>query len=144
MKSILIVDDQELVQEFLSEELTNEGYGVSSVGDIESAWRHLRDSRPDLVLLDIYLDGFEGWKLLSDIKKEDSNLPVLVVTAYDSFEGDPRLSKADGYVVKNFIDLDKTMKKIADILSRKTVSHVDKNRYLVQPDRQNLLHSDDR
>lgn len=144
MKNILIVDDQEFVREFLSEELAHEGYGVSSVGDTESTWRHLRDSRPDLVLLDIYLDGFEGWKLLRDIKTEDPNLPVLIVTAYDSFEGDPRLSEADGYVVKNFIDLDKIMKQIADILSRKTVSHVGKNRYLVEPDRQNLLRSHDR
>ena len=123
MESILIVDEQEFVREFLLEELACEGYRVSSVGDAESVWGHLRDSRPDLVLLDVHQDGFEGWDLLRDIKKKDPNLPVLIVTAYDSFAGNPHISQADGYVVKNSIDLDKLKKKIGDILGQKTVPH---------------------
>jgi DNA-binding response OmpR family regulator len=74
--------------------------------------------RPDLVLLDLYLDGSDGWELLRDIKRQDPELPVLIVTAYDSFVDDPRLSQADGYFVKslNFIDL---KQKIAQMLREK-------------------------
>jgi DNA-binding response OmpR family regulator len=75
--------------------------------------------RPDLVLLDLYLDGADGWELLRDIKRQHPQLPVLIVTAYDSFVDDPRLSQADGYFVKSldFIDL---KQKIADLLRRKS------------------------
>ena len=79
----------------------------------------LRDSRPDLVLLDLYLDGFEGLDLLQDIKSRYPDLPVLIVTAYDSYMDDPRLAKADGYVIKSFAGLDKLKQKIAEVLGRK-------------------------
>ncbi|MBW2171964.1 MAG: hypothetical protein JRF69_08295, partial [Deltaproteobacteria bacterium] len=42
-------------------------------------------------------------------------VPVIVLTAYDGFAGDPRLSGADGYVVKN-CDLTELKSRIADIL----------------------------
>jgi len=116
MANILIVDDQPSFRELLSEELTHEGYRVSSIGDAESIHGHLRDSRPDLVLLDLCLDGFEGWEVLRVIKKKDPNLPVLIVTAYDSFVDDPRVSQADGYVVKSFVALDELKQKIVDVL----------------------------
>ena len=60
MATILIVDDQPYVGEILSEELAHEGYHVSSVNGVESLWTHLRDSRTDLVLPDLYLKGFKG------------------------------------------------------------------------------------
>lgn len=123
MANILIVDDEAYIREFLSEELASEGYQVASASDAESMWGHLRDSQPDLVLLDLYLKGFKGWEVLSDIKNKDSNLPVLIVTAYDTYEEDTRLSQADGYVIKNFEALGKLKQMIADILYRKSHDH---------------------
>ena len=119
MPSLLIVDDQPCVRALLSEELVHEGYRVEGLGDAESVRTRLRFMRPDLVLLDLYLDGSDGWELLRDIKRQDPELPVLIVTAYDSFVDDPRLSQADGYFVKslNFMDL---KQKIADLLRRKS------------------------
>ena len=129
MPDILIVDDQPYLQEFFSEELTNEGYGVVSVTDAESVRDYLRDSRPDIVLLDLYLNGFEGWDLLKELKNEDPKLPVLIVTAYDNYVNDPRLSEADGYVVKSFVQFDDLKQKIADILGRGAVMDVRKNKH---------------
>jgi len=119
MPGILIVDDQPCVRALLSEELVHEGYRVEGLGDAESVRTRLRFMRPDLVLLDLYLDGADGWELLRDIKRQHPQLPVLIVTAYDSFVDDPRLSQADGYFVKSldFMDL---KQKIADLLRRKS------------------------
>ena len=119
MPGILIVDDQPCVRALLSEELVLEGYRVEGLGDAESVRTRLRFMRPDLVLLDLYLDGADGWELLRDIKRQHPQLPVLIVTAYDSFVDDPRLSQADGYFVKSldFMDL---KQKIADLLRRKS------------------------
>ncbi len=119
MPKILIVDDQKCIRELLSEELVCEGYRVESTGDAESVRDHLMSFWPDLVLLDLYLDGPDGWEVLSEIKRQDPYLPVLILTAYDSFMDDPRLSQADGYVIKS-IDFDDLKQKIADVLNRKT------------------------
>ncbi len=116
MSNILIVDDQPHVRELLSEILAHEGYQVASVGDVQSMWRHLRDSPPDLVLLDLYLNGSKGWDVLRDIKSIDPNLPVLIVTGYDSYVNDPRLSQAAGYIIKSISAFDELKEKIAEVL----------------------------
>lgn len=119
MAHVLIVDDQPSVRKFLSEELAHDGYSIESIGDPDSIWRHLNNWQPDVVILDLYLDGFKGWDILRDIKKKAPDLPVLILTAYDTFQEDPRLSQADGYVIKSFVDLHKLKEKIADVLERK-------------------------
>jgi len=118
MAKILIADDQPCVRELLSEELISEGYRVATAGDAESVRGHLRSSRPDLVLLDLYLDGLDGFGVLRDIKRQHPDLPVIIYTAYDSYVDDPRASRADGYVIKCVV-LDELKRKIADVLGRK-------------------------
>ena len=122
MASILIVDDQPYIQKFFSQELMDEGYKAVSTGDAESVKVYLENSKPDLVLLDLFLNGFEGWDVLHEIKCKEPHLPVLVVTAYDTYADDPRLSQADGYMVKSFVHLDELKHKIADVLGQKQIS----------------------
>jgi two-component system response regulator (stage 0 sporulation protein F) len=121
MASILIIDDQPYIQELFSQELMDEGYKVLSTGDAESAKVYLENSKPDLVLLDLFLNGFEGWNVLQEIKRKDPHIPVLIVTAYDTYADDPRLSQADGYMVKSFVRFDELKHKIADVLGQKQV-----------------------
>jgi len=103
MSHILVIDDQPHIGELLSEDLAGEGHSVDCLGDANYVMAYLKEeSRPDLILLDLYLQGFEGWNLLHRIKSYDESLPVLIVSAYDSFVSDPRLAEADGYVVKSF------------------------------------------
>jgi len=126
MENILIVDDQPCVRQLVSEELIDEGYRVETVGDAESLRRHLISSRPDLVLLDLYLDGSDGFSLLPDIKRTHPGLPVLIFTAYDSFRDDPRLSQADGYLVKSII-LDELKQRIAALLRKEADEETNSN-----------------
>ena len=123
MANILVVDDQPCVRELLSVELAQVGHQVSSISDTKFIWEHLTDSRPDLVLLDIYLDGCTRWDLLRDIKNRDPDLPVLIFTAYDGLAEDPRLSQADGYVIKSFVALASLKQKVAEILKCNTANH---------------------
>lgn len=121
MATILIVDDQPHMKELFSGDLIDEGHQVVWVGDAESARKCLDSSLPDMVLLDLYLEGFDGWEVLHDIKNWNPNLPVLIVTAYDSFMDDPRVSQADGYIVKSFTHLNEIIEKIHTILFRQPV-----------------------
>jgi len=120
MATILIVDDQACIRELLSETLISEGYGVQGVGDAQSVRAHLKLSPPDLVLLDLYLDGPEGFEVLHEIKRQKADLPVIIFTAYDTYQDDPRLSQANGYVLKSF-EFSPLKKKIARILRTKDV-----------------------
>ena len=128
MANILIVDDQPHLQEFLSQELKDEGYNIASLSDAQSVSGYLENSKPDLVLLDLYLNGFEGWDVLHDIKSRYPHLPVLIVTAYDSYADDPRVSEAEGYWIKSFLALDNLKQKIAHILGRKAPSEMGNNK----------------
>ena len=121
MSKVLIVDDHRCIQRLLTEELTLEGYYVASSGNAGSAKRRLSSFRPDVVILDLYLGGGDGFALFENIKRKYPNLPVIVLTAYDSYRDDPRLAEADGYVVKS-IALDGLKQKIADALRRKASS----------------------
>lgn len=132
MPKILIVDDQPCVRALFAEELTDEGYKVETVGDAESLGTRIRSSPPDLLLLDLYLDGRDGFELLRYAKRQDPDLPVIIVTAYDSYANDPRLSQADGYVVKSsdFTELKQT---VADVLRQRLVPEAKPGSSQIQP-----------
>lgn len=116
MSHILIVDDQSCIQELLLEDLVREGYRVATAGDPETAIAQVQSFTPDLVVLDLYLDGPQGFRLFKDIRREYPNLPVIIFTAYDSYREDPRLSQAAGYVVKS-PDLRKLRQNIARVVT---------------------------
>jgi DNA-binding NarL/FixJ family response regulator len=90
---------------------------VHSLGDAKSVKVNLRFSKPDLVLLDLYLDETDGFGVLHDIKEQYPNIPVIIYTAYDSYREDPRVSEADGYVIKSMA-FDELKEKIADVLAQ--------------------------
>ena len=116
MSHILIVDDQSCIQELLLEDLVREVYRVATAGDPETARAQVESSAPDLVVLDLYLDGPQGFGLFKDIKRMNPNLPVIIFTAYDSYREDPRLSEAAGYVVKS-LDLGELRQNIARVVT---------------------------
>ncbi len=101
MAKILIVDDQTCIQQFYQEELTEDGYDVITANDGHQAMTQIEACAPDLVVLDLFLRGPNGWELLDMIKKKDTYLPVIIATAYDSYIEDPRLKEAGGYIVKS-------------------------------------------
>ena len=98
----------------ISEELISEGCRVHSLGDAKSVKVNLRFSKPDLLLLDLYLDEADGYGVLHDIKGQYPKAPVVIYTAYDSYREDPRVSRADGYVTKSMA-FDELKEKITDV-----------------------------
>jgi DNA-binding NtrC family response regulator len=112
MANILIVDDQPYLKEILTDELSHREHHIESIENPDAVITSLEEHKPDIVLLDLYLRGFEGWDILRDIKQKDPQLPVIIVSAYDNFMDDPRVGIADGYVVK-----DARMDKLKETIS---------------------------
>ncbi len=100
---VLIVDDDLALAEMLGIVLRNEGLEVSHVADGSSAVATFRDTRPDLVLLDVMLPGLDGMEVCRRIRAE-SGVPIVMLTARtDTVDVVVGLeSGADDYVVKPF------------------------------------------
>ena len=82
-KTITIVEDEPFIIEALSFILEKEGFMVKSISDGAKAIEFIKDTEPDLVILDIMLPNVSGMKILEDIRstKSISELPVLMLTA---------------------------------------------------------------
>jgi DNA-binding NtrC family response regulator len=119
MVNILIVDDQKWVVDLCSETLSAAGYQITLTSDVESVRKNIATFNPDLVLLNLYLKhGFNGWDVLLDIKTQNPHLPVLMVTAHDKCLYDPRLSKANGYIIDSCFASEDMKQKIAQVLNQ--------------------------
>ncbi len=103
MKKIMIVEDDEVIKDELSELLKNSSYLVESVKNFEKAKEEIFKYNPDLILLDINIPYLNGEFLLKEIRKE-SNVPVIMVTSKLG-EIDEALSityGADDYITKPY------------------------------------------
>ncbi len=98
----MIIDDKTGIRELFALELASAGYGTVGIGEVESVKDKIKTSKPDVVLLDLYLQGSHRWDVLIDIKKNHPRLPVIVMTGFDNYRNDPRLLFADGYLIKSF------------------------------------------
>lgn len=100
---ILIVDDDENIVRLLKLYLGDAGYEVTVAVDGSEAMTRFRESKPDLVLLDVMLPVINGWEVLHLIRSESST-PVIMLTSRDMVEDKVKGFSlgADDYVVKPF------------------------------------------
>jgi two-component system phosphate regulon response regulator PhoB len=83
---ILIVEDEEDVVELIRYNLTKNGYQVETAATGPIALSMAETIKPDLVLLDLMLPGFDGLEVCRNLKKDPktSSIPVVMVTAKGS------------------------------------------------------------
>ncbi len=112
MAKILIVDDEEHIRYLYSEELSESGYEVITADSGYKLMERIEDEKPDLIVLDIKMVGYDGLDLLQDIRNRFYELPVVLCTAYDTFKRDMKSIAADFYVIKSF-DLTELKSKVA-------------------------------
>jgi len=84
--SVLVVEDDNSLNEALSDTLISAGYNVESVYDGQEALSFLEKNNIDLVISDIHMPNMEGTSLLTNIKQEKPDLPVMLMTAYGTIE----------------------------------------------------------
>jgi DNA-binding NtrC family response regulator len=83
---ILLVEDKDSLRAMLRAALEEQGHQVIEARDQAEAVARLQDSRVDLVLSDLRLTAGDGFGVLSAAKEFDSDLPVIVMTAYGSIQ----------------------------------------------------------
>src|SRR3984885_5201973 len=85
---ILVVDDEEDIRDLISGILRDEGYDTRVAGDSDAALAAVRARRPQLVILDIWLQGskLDGIQVLDQLKREHAELPVVMISGHGTIE----------------------------------------------------------
>src|SRR5438552_2548872 len=85
---ILIVDDEADIRDLVAGILDDEGFSTRTARDSDSALTEIANRRPHLVFLDIWLQGskLDGLQLLEQIKKDNADLPVVMIAGHGNIE----------------------------------------------------------
>ncbi len=103
-KTIIIVEDEPSLVFTLKDTLENEGFEVHITEDGEQAVDLVKDTDPDLMLLDLMLPGKSGYEVCKEVRGLDYNFPIIILTARDQ-EIDKVTGLnigADDYITKPF------------------------------------------
>ena len=116
---ILVIDDEPVLRDSLEVALKTSGYEVLTARTGKEGLERFKKENPDLVLLDHWLPGMNGDEVLRRIKKEDTEIPVIIMTAQGSIEMAVSSMKmgAFDFLVKPF-DLDQVEDLIKKGLER--------------------------
>ncbi|KYG82744.1 response regulator transcription factor [Roseivirga echinicomitans] len=104
MKKILLVEDEQNVAAFIKKGLEEEGYAVEVAHSAESGREKLIASQFDMFILDVILPGISGLELCKQLRTEDIQTPILMLTALSSTENVVKglNTGADDYLAKPF------------------------------------------
>ena len=103
-RRILIVDDEPLNLDLLSQELADLGHVTENAASGADALKKMRGFDPELIFLDYQMPGMNGIEVLREIRRQDKNLPVIIITAYGTIERAVEAIKtgADDFITKPF------------------------------------------
>ena len=102
--TIYIIDDDDQLRKSFHKLLTEEGYRVESAASGEAGLKLIRQSIPDVVILDIRLPGMNGLETFQAINALEPKLPVIIMTAFGTTETAIEATKmgAFDYILKPF------------------------------------------
>ncbi|MGQ9659385.1 MAG: sigma-54-dependent transcriptional regulator [Thermochromatium sp.] len=113
---ILVVDDEPDIRRLVKEILEDEGYAVAVAENGEAARRALRDRRPDLILLDIWMPDIDGISLLKEWSKDDAlPCPVIMMSGHGTVETAVEATRLGAY---DFLEKPLSMAKLLLTIKR--------------------------
>src|SRR6266566_3247453 len=116
-KTLLLIDDEPDILEFLQVILEEEGYTVVTTDKGDYLEKLTHGGLPDLILLDMLLSGKDGREITKYLKSQEKtrHIPVIMFSAHPSAEKSARQAGADDFVAKPF-EIDILLNKIAHFL----------------------------
>ncbi len=116
---VLTVDDERSITELLGMALRYEGWDVTTAASGLAAVQAARETRPDVIVLDMMLPDFDGLEVMRRVRTEQPDVPVIFLTARDAV--DDRIqgltAGGDDYVTKPF-SLEELVARLRGILRR--------------------------
>src|SRR5436309_6505162 len=139
--SILIIDDEAGIRESLETLLEFEGYSVESAETGEDGLARLSEHTFDLVLLDFALPDRNGLEILADIRARDSQLAVIMITAYGTLDNAVRAMQkgATNFIQKPW-DNEKLLADVRAAVARRRVEEENEQLKRALKERYNFEH----
>jgi two-component system, OmpR family, response regulator len=122
--SILVAEDSVNIRKLITARLEQEGYNVFQAENGERAMNILGTYHIDLMISDIMMPCMDGYELTKSLREANFNMPILMVTAKESFEDKKKgfLVGTDDYMVKP-IDMNELVLRVAALLRRAKISN---------------------
>jgi len=81
-KKVLIIEDEEILLDLLQKKLIKEGYKVSTSRNGEEGLKTMKETKPDLILLDIVMPKMGGFEVMEEMRKdrELNKIPVIIIS----------------------------------------------------------------
>lgn len=118
---ILIIEDEEFLRELISQKLKNEGFEILRAVNGEDGIKIAKEEKPELILLDLFLPGIDGWEVIKELKKDSlsNKIPIIILSNYGQKEYIERGLKlgADDFLIKAHFAPDEIVKKIKGVLN---------------------------
>lgn len=115
MRTILVVDDDKNLRRLYKEELEAEGYRIVLATNGRQALDFVFREKPDLIIMDIRMPEMDGLEAMVRILREHGQMPVILNTAYSSYQDNFLTWAADGYMIKSS-ELEPLKEKIKEVL----------------------------
>ncbi len=129
LPTVLIVDDESSIRKSLSGILEDEGFNVISASNGYEALKLIESEAPDVVLLDIWMQGMDGIETLKEIKKESPYLPVIMISGHGNIETAVKSTKMGAFdLIEKPLSIDKVILAINNALNFRRLE--EENRYL--------------
>jgi two-component system, NtrC family, nitrogen regulation response regulator NtrX len=127
--SLLIVDDEPSILQSLGGLLSDEGFEVTTAANGYEALKTIDAESPDLVLLDIWMPGIDGIETLKEIKKENPNIQVIIITGHGTIETAVKATKLGAFdLIEKPLSIDKVIVAINNALNFRRLE--EENKYL--------------
>jgi DNA-binding response OmpR family regulator len=115
--SVLVIDDDADIREFLTDFLHMEGFEVTTLADPSVAVERIRDEGFDLIMLDVMMPKICGLDLLPRIRVVNRSVPVIVMTSYPSLDS---ISSALPHGIAGYIGHPLTVPELREAIQRAT------------------------
>jgi len=125
---VLVIDDELMICKSLKAGLTDMGYDVATAQNRKDALRQIASFKPQLVLTDMRLGKENGIDLIDDIKKIDSDIEIIVMTAYSDITSAVTAIKKGAF---DYINKPFDLEEIEIILDRAYQKYKIKNKILI-------------
>lgn len=109
-KKIMIIDDETQIVQLLKVRLEINGYDVVAFHDGKSGLEYVKETEPDLILLDLLMPIMDGYTFVRELDKMGSNISVIILSAKGNLKDVFKEKCVVDYIVKPFIAEDLLVK----------------------------------
>lgn len=124
---ILIIEDENALADVLEAKLKKEGYEVSVAYDGEDGYQRIKESSPDLILLDIVMPKMDGYEVMEKLNEDNIKIPIIIISNSGQpveIEKTKKLGAID-HLIKTQFDPDEVVKKVNKHLGSGTETEED-------------------